>query len=103
METPKENETKEPVNPMVLDLHTPIMVMGNEVKRLTFTRRPTAGDIEWLEDSGFEGAKGSIHMLARLTLVPSASIRDMDSYDFRRADSVLAGFMKRSPKIGTQP
>jgi hypothetical protein len=80
-----------------IELDTPITAWGESLDRLDYYRRPTAGDLEWLQDSGFKGVKGTLHIVQRLTLVPVASLRRLDAWDYAKAEDVVNRFLGNGP------
>ena len=78
----------------VLDLKTPISAKdGTEISQLIF-RRPTAGDLQAMDEVKGDTAK-SVRVLSRVCDLPLALISKLDGYDFMQAQGIVSGFLTR--------
>lgn len=93
--TPEELYPDGPVETLLLS--RPIPRTDPPLRELKFWRRVKVGDLEWMEDNGYEGTKGTRMLLSRICLVPSATLLELDAYDLGKADRVLKRFLYRGP------
>jgi len=89
----------EPIAAVSLDV--PINAWGESISAVEFLQRPTAGDLEWLQDLGHTGVKGSLFLIHRLTKIPVPSLRTLDAWDYAKCEDALNRFLARGPVTGS--
>lgn len=90
----------DPIHTFQLEYPEGVLLYGNPVTHLSFYRRMTAGDIEDMDDLGYEGAKATNWMLNRFTLWPLPTIKSLDAADWKHAEQLVVGFTRRGLRTG---